>query len=113
MLRLSGPGVRLCDGWTRREVMRIGGIGFLGGGLSLTDLLRTPARAQSSPLNTSTFGRARSCIVLFLLGGPPQHSTWDPKPRPGEHSASTTSPRRTVIATGRHHLARASCWRAG
>ena len=26
------------------------------------------------------FGRARSCIVLFLMGGPPQHSTWDPKP---------------------------------
>ncbi|MCA9204477.1 MAG: DUF1501 domain-containing protein, partial [Planctomycetales bacterium] len=25
-------------------------------------------------------GRAKSCIVLFLMGGPPQHSTWDPKP---------------------------------
>src|SRR5262249_62039326 len=24
--------------------------------------------------------RAKSCIVLFLMGGPPQHSTWDPKP---------------------------------
>jgi hypothetical protein len=24
--------------------------------------------------------KARSCIVLFLMGGPPQHSTWDPKP---------------------------------
>jgi hypothetical protein len=23
---------------------------------------------------------AQSCIVLFLMGGPPQHSTWDPKP---------------------------------
>jgi hypothetical protein len=28
----------------------------------------------------SSFGRAKSCIVLFLMGGPPQHSTWDPKP---------------------------------
>src|SRR5205823_66635 len=27
-----------------------------------------------------SFGRARSCIVLFLMGGPTQHSTWDPKP---------------------------------
>ncbi|MCA9054006.1 MAG: DUF1501 domain-containing protein [Planctomycetaceae bacterium] len=27
-----------------------------------------------------TPGRAKSVIVLFLLGGPPQHSTWDPKP---------------------------------
>src|SRR5206468_718105 len=25
-------------------------------------------------------GSAKSCIVLFLMGGPPQHSTWDPKP---------------------------------
>jgi hypothetical protein len=27
-----------------------------------------------------SFGRAKSCIILFLMGGPPQHSTWDPKP---------------------------------
>jgi hypothetical protein len=26
------------------------------------------------------FGKAKSCIVLFLFGGPPQHETWDPKP---------------------------------
>ena len=30
--------------------------------------------------STASFGRARSCILLFLMGGPPQHSTWDPKP---------------------------------
>jgi hypothetical protein len=29
---------------------------------------------------TSSFGRARRCILLFLTGGPPQHDTWDPKP---------------------------------
>jgi hypothetical protein len=80
MFRLIGPGVRLCDGWNRREVMRIGGLGFLGGGLSLADLLRTPATAQVSTASMSSFGRARSCIVLFLMGGPAQHSTWDPKP---------------------------------
>jgi len=28
----------------------------------------------------SLFGRAKSCIVLFLAGGPPQHETFDPKP---------------------------------
>jgi uncharacterized protein (DUF1501 family) len=39
MLSLFGPGVRLCDGWNRREVIRIGGLGFLGAGLSLADLL--------------------------------------------------------------------------
>ena len=80
MLRLFGPGVRLCDGWNRREVMRIGGLGFLGAGLNLTDLLRTAATADGPMTSISSFGRARSCILLFLMGGPPQHSTWDPKP---------------------------------
>ncbi len=55
-------------GSTRREVLRIGGLSALG--LTWPHLLqaRTPDR------------RAKSCIVLFLMGGPPQHSTWDPKP---------------------------------
>src|SRR5207302_464030 len=30
MLDLHGRGVRLCDGWTRREMLRIGGLGALG-----------------------------------------------------------------------------------
>jgi hypothetical protein len=80
MLSLFGPGVRLCDGWNRREVIRIGGLGLLGAGLNLIDLLGTAATADGSMANISSFGRARSCILLFLMGGPPQHSTWDPKP---------------------------------
>jgi hypothetical protein len=65
---------RLCDGLPRREVLRAGGLTALG--LSLPDLLR--ARAAERP--AAGTGRAKSCIVLFLMGGPPQHSTWDPKP---------------------------------
>ena len=80
MLRLLGPGVRLCDGWNRREVIRIGGLGLLGAGLNLSDFLGATATANGSMSSTSSFGRARSCILLFLMGGPPQHSTWDPKP---------------------------------
>jgi Protein of unknown function (DUF1501) len=80
MLSLFGPGVRLCDRWNRREVMRIGGLGFLGAGLNLTDLLQAAATADGPTTSIPSFGRARSCILLFLMGGPPQHSTWDPKP---------------------------------
>ncbi len=80
MLSLFGPGARLCDGWNRREVMRIGGVGLLGAGLNLSDLLRTEATATGPTTGISTFGRAKSCILLFLMGGPSQHSTWDPKP---------------------------------
>ena len=73
MLSLIAPaGTRLCDGVSRREVLRVGGLSALG--LSLADLLE--ARAASKPAT----GKAKSCIVLFLMGGPPQHSTWDPKP---------------------------------
>ena len=80
MLRLLGPGVRLCDGWSRREVMRVGGLGCLGAGVSLADLMRPATAADDTMGGSSSFGRARSCIVLFLMGGPSQHSTWDPKP---------------------------------
>ena len=70
MLNLRTNGPRLCDKLTRREMLQIGGLGALG--LSLPTLLR----AQTGPSR----GSARRCIVLFLMGGPPQHSTWDPKP---------------------------------
>jgi len=63
-----------CAGPTRREAMRVGGLSALG--LSLPAVLR--ARAEGPAAGGG--GRAKSCIVLFLMGGPPQHSTWDPKP---------------------------------
>ncbi len=72
MLSLRDRGQRLCDGLSRREVLRAGGLTALG--LSLPELLRGQARAGTAA------GSAKSCIVLFLMGGPPQHSTWDPKP---------------------------------
>ncbi len=80
MFRLLGPGARLCDGLSRREVMRIGGLGMLGAGLNLADLARGADATHGPDAAGHSFGRARSCILLFLMGGPPQHSTWDPKP---------------------------------
>lgn len=77
MLRFLGEGSRLCDGRSRREILRVGGLGLLGAGLNLPDLARGSARPD---LAGGSFGRAKSCIVLFLMGGPPQQSTWDPKP---------------------------------
>ncbi|HND56676.1 MAG TPA: DUF1501 domain-containing protein, partial [Pirellulaceae bacterium] len=75
--------------------MRIGGLGLLG--LGLPSLLGT-SQLGTSPLGSAFFGgsaaaaetagarvipsggKAKSCILLFLMGGPPQHSTFDPKP---------------------------------
>jgi hypothetical protein len=79
MLAVRGKGVRLCDGMTRRDVLHVGGLGALG--LSVAELARGRARAAASEAPAAApGGRARACIVLFLMGGPPQHSTWDPKP---------------------------------
>jgi hypothetical protein len=75
MLSIPDQPFRLCDGLTRRDWLRVGGLGLAG--LTLPVLLSTrQARASSS----TTGGKAKSCIVLFFLGGPPQHETWDPKP---------------------------------
>jgi hypothetical protein len=71
MWNIQGQGQRFCDGMTRREWLRVGGLSAFG--LSLPALLS--ARAAGA-----TNGKAKACIVLFHLGGPPQHETWDPKP---------------------------------
>lgn len=73
MFTIHGGGARLCDGLTRREMLHVGGLGALG--LSLPSLLTRDAHAAAPDS-----GKAKACIVLFLMGGPPQHSTWDPKP---------------------------------
>jgi hypothetical protein len=73
MLRILDSGTRLCDGLTRREWLRIGGLGAVG--LTLPALWQGQAAAA-----TGSRGQAKACILLFHLGGPPQHETWDPKP---------------------------------
>jgi hypothetical protein len=67
---------RLCDGLSRRELIRVGGLSLLG--LSLPDLAR--ARQTGDDARGASFGRAKNVIFLWLQGGPPQHETFDPKP---------------------------------
>lgn len=79
MFSIFGKQNRLCDGISRREILRVGGLGAFG--LSLPFLAQQrQARAETVPVAQAGAKRAKSCIVLFLMGGPPQHSTWDPKP---------------------------------
>src|SRR6187399_1346667 len=61
---------------SRREFLRAGGLGLLG--LGLPTLLE--ARRLSAAPAGSSFGRAKSCILLFMWGGPAQQDTWDMKP---------------------------------
>lgn len=86
MFSFRHGGVRLCDGVTRREWLRVGGLGVLG--LSLAELLAAdstraaepPPNALTSGLHGAMFARAKNVIFLWLQGGPPQHETFDPKP---------------------------------
>jgi hypothetical protein len=68
----------LCDGLSRRDALYVGGLGALG--LTLPALWAGQAKAATAPIIRPSGGKAKSCIILFLMGGPPQHSTWDPKP---------------------------------
>src|SRR5262245_21667034 len=83
MLSILGPGVRLCDGLSRREALRVGGLGFTG--LLWSDWLK--ARAAAAALEhkgrraaSGTFGKARACILIFNYGGPSHLDVWDLKP---------------------------------
>mgnify|MGYP001157175033 CR=1 FL=1 len=69
---------QLCDGVSRREAMRLGGLGALG--LSLPQVLAGQATADQAAVYPQSFGKAKSVILFWLAGGPPQHESWDPKP---------------------------------
>ena len=71
MLNLLKPGAgALCDRITRRRLLEVGGLGAVG--LSLPGLLRAEAAAPRA--------RAKSCIIVFLNGGPSHLDMWDMKP---------------------------------
>lgn len=70
MLHLCGRGMRLCDGVSRREFLRAGGLGLAG--LGLAELLRAEASQRKTHF--------KRVLQLFLWGGPSQHETFDPKP---------------------------------
>lgn len=61
-------------GSQRRDFIRIGALSALG--LTLPEWLRK--RAQAAPAKAPV--RAKSCIVLWMGGGPSQPDTFDPKP---------------------------------
>lgn len=85
---MSKQGTRHCDGITRRELLRAGGISL--GGLSLPQLLRLEeARATGEIVSPR---KARSVIMLFLSGGPAHQDMWDLKPEAPEEVRGTFRP---------------------
>src|SRR5262245_11903594 len=96
MFSLLAEASLLCDGISRREVMRAGGLSVLG--LSLPGLLRASENAALGVLPTDkAFGKAKSIIFLWLAGGPPQHETFDPKPNAPLEIRGPFKPIRTSV----------------
>jgi hypothetical protein len=64
-----------CQGMTRRDCLRLGLGALLGGGLAHALRLRGLAGTADSPSV-----QAKSCILIWLDGGPTHYETFDPKP---------------------------------
>ena len=75
MLTIFGRQHRKCDGRTRRDFLLAGAMGF--GGLTLADLLRSDAEAETG---AGTKSSRKAVINIHLDGGPPQMDMIDPKP---------------------------------
>src|SRR6476659_5680529 len=72
----------------RREVLRAGAAPLLG--LGLPDLLAGREAGSGT-------GKAKSCIVLFMWGGPAHQDTWDLKPdAPAEYRGDVKSIATTI-----------------
>src|SRR5262249_41113687 len=73
MITMLGSPRRCCDGLTRRETLRAGALTLLGGAFDLPSLLAAEERRPRP-------GKAKSVILLYLLGGAATQDMWDLKP---------------------------------
>jgi len=70
MLKILGRESKFCDGISRRNFLKIGGLAM--GGLSLPQLLQAEAQART--------GRSHKAIIMiYLPGGPPHQDMFDLK----------------------------------
>jgi len=73
MLTMLGSHRRFCDGISRRETLKAGALSALGG-FGLPQLLEAKESGDVGP------AKAKSVIVLYLLGGAPTQDMYDLKP---------------------------------
>lgn len=86
---------RTCDGVTRRDFVKIGALGVVGG-LSMTDLFALRARAATQEAGGGT-SPAESVILIWQGGGPSHIDTWDPKPEAPAEIRGTFEPIETSV----------------
>jgi hypothetical protein len=86
MLRWLGSSRRLCDGLSRRDLLRAGCLTGLAAAL--------PAAAEET---LPQFGRAKRVLFLYLYGAAAQHETFDPKPLAPAEIRGEFSPIATAV----------------
>ena len=73
-INLNTAQKKFCNGWNRRDFLRVGAIAPLG--FSLANLLA----AQSASAAPEVKKRAKSIVLVYLGGGLSHHDSFDPKP---------------------------------
>lgn len=63
-----------CNGMSRRDCLQVGLGTLFGGGLA------TAFRAQAAAKGAGITATAKSCILIWMDGGPTHYETFDPKP---------------------------------
>ena len=76
MLSILGPTGRMCDGISRRDVMRVGALSLFAG-MTWPRLVQASQRATPAGRPEGT---AKSVILVNLLGGPSHQDMFDMKP---------------------------------
>lgn len=101
MLAIPGSGGKdTCDGFTRRELLRVGGSAVCG--LSLAGLLELKSAAAGESADGAKyggpgFGHADHVIMIYLQGGPSHLDLWDPKTGCPENVQSEFQPIDTAL----------------
>src|SRR5271166_4274300 len=106
MLTVQGTPRRCCDGVTRRETLRAGALTLMGG-FGLPHLLEAEQGGRVRPRR-----RARSVIVLYLLGGAATQDMVDLKPNAAAEVRGEFRPISTHVTGIRvcEHLPRMARW---
>jgi hypothetical protein len=88
---IRGSSLDLRNGWNRRDCLRIGLAGALG--LTAEEAI---GRTENQSRGRS-FGQAKSCILIYLFGGPSHIDIWDMKPGAPPEIRGEFKPRATNV----------------
>ena len=88
LLHANRAAASLCDGVSRRDFLKIGGLAL--GGCTLSDVLAAESAAGIQKSH-------KAIIMIYLVGGPPHQDMWDLKPNAPKEVAGPMRPTSTNV----------------